>query len=898
MENGLSRNEDMTNQVQIEHYDSSRNDNYADYPRDKALPYFLNQCAQKFADKVAIKFHERGLTYKNLYENSNRLAKVLIEGGIKPGDVIGLALDRSPEMIISLLAILKSGAAYVPLDPEYPRDRIEFMLEDSAAKILLTSKKYKDHFTSNSTELLIEDALQKSEGYSEKEPEVNIAADSLAYILYTSGSTGKPKGVQIRHFNLVNFLLSMQKEPGMTAEDKILAVTTISFDIAGLELYLPLICGAQLILSNSETSKDGRLLLDLVKDENISFMQATPYTWRMMLEAGWENYLPIKILCGGEALPKDMVNKLTWRSSALWNMYGPTETTIWSTVKLIENDEDITIGKPIANTQVYILDENLNILPDGEIGELFIGGEGVALGYLNRAELTAERFIDDPFSDVAGSKIYRTGDLGKIKESGDIQCLGRIDHQVKVRGYRIELEEIEHALVKQPDVKEAVVIAREDTPGDPRLVGYVVLANSTETIDLKKQTHAWHEALMAVLPEYMVPDDFVLLTSIPITPNGKTDRKSLPKPDYNLITRSGEYVAPRTDVEKQLAEIWQELMGLDQISIFDNFFTLGGRSLVAVQIMARIEKLTGKRLPLATLFEHSTIEKLALVLQLDAKSITWESLVPIKPQGSKMPLYIVHGAGLNVLLFNALAMNMDEEQPVYGLQAKGLNGVDEPLDVMEDIAANYISEILAQNPTGPYALAGYSLGGTIAYEMARQLITMGKEVKMLAVFDTYAKQTDIFDPPVKRVLNSILLVIMKVLYTFVLFVQDPKRTIEYKSIIIKRMIIRTYWKLFKGNEQKREGFFAYDNEIDEASAKAKRNYFQKPLDIKVDLFRATTKTFYMSDFKYLGWRKFALKGVNVHDIPGEHNTIFAPPNDEKFAVILQQCLDRVSAAKS
>jgi len=673
-----------------------------------------------------------------------------------------------------------------------------------------------------------------------------------------------------------------------------LAVTTISFDIAGLELYLPLICGAQLILSNSETSKDGRLLLDIVKDENISFMQATPYTWRMMLEAGWENYLPVKVLCGGEALPRDMVNKLTWRCSALWNMYGPTETTVYSTVKLIVSDEDISIGKPIANTQVYIVDENSKNLTDGNIGEILIGGDGVAKGYLNRSDLTAEKFINDPFSGIPGNKLYRTGDLGKINESGDIQCLGRIDHQVKVRGYRIELEEIEHALAKQDNVKEAVVIAREDTPGDPRLVGYIVLAAGYDDSGLNTLTVAWQEALMAELPEYMVPNDFVLLTSIPITPNGKTDRKSLPKPDYNSINRTGEYVAPRTDIEKQLAEIWQELMGLDKISIFDNFFTLGGRSLVAVQIMARIEQITGKRLPLATLFEHSTIEKLALRLNVDSKSITWESLVPIKPNGAKMPLYIVHGAGLNVLLFNALAMNMDDEQPVYGLQAKGLNGVDEPLDVMEEIAANYITEIIAQNPTGPYALAGYSLGGTIAYEMAHQLIQMGKEVKMLAVFDTYAKQTDMYDPVLKRTVNRIWLFIMKFLYSFVLFAKDPKRTIEYKSTIIKRSIIRLFWQIFKGKEDKVEGFFAYDNEIDEASAKAKRNYYQKPLDIKVDLFRATKKTFYMGDFKFLGWRRFALKGVNVHDIPGEHNTIFAPPNDKEFAVVLQQCLDRVS----
>ena len=872
--------------------DFGPNDTFAVYSGEKTLPYFIEACVKKHPGKIAVAFNEQNLTYNDLSKKSNKLAKLLINSGVKPGDIVALALDRSHQMIISLLAILKCGAAYLPLDPEYPKDRVDFMLEDSSAKLLLTSKKYHNHFES-AHELLIEDAVEKMEGYSPDEPEVKLGGSDLAYILYTSGSTGKPKGVQIRHYNLVNFLLSMQKEPGMDNDDKLLAVTTISFDIAGLELYLPLITGAQLILTDSMTAKDGRLLLDLVKEKQVTFLQATPYTWRMMIEAGWTEHLPLKILCGGEALPKDLANKLIWRTNELWNMYGPTETTIWSTLKLINDVEDITIGKPIANTLVYILDSTLNKTGEGEIGEIFIAGEGVARGYLNRPELTEERFINDPFQDKAGEKMYRTGDLGKFMPGGDIQCLGRIDHQVKVRGYRIELEEIEQALLKLPEIKEAVVTAREDLAGDPRLVGYIVLHLNSKKEDFKLKTDSWQQALLGVLPEYMVPDDFVLMEAIPITPNGKTDRKSLPKPDYNVIARHGEYIGPRTDIEKQVAEIWEELMGLKKISIFDNFFELGGRSLVAVQIMARIEKETGKRFPLATLFEHATIEKLSLRLNVDAKSITWDSLVPIKPKGSKMPLYIVHGAGLNVLLFNALAMNMAEEQPVYGLQAKGLNGIDEPLDVMEDIAANYIAEILAQNPNGPYALAGYSLGGTIAYEMANQLMAMGKEVKVLAVFDTYAKQTDIYDPFAKRTFNRIWLFIMKLLYSFVLFFQDPKRTIEYKSLIIKRMIIRIFWKI-KARDQKQEGFFAYDNEIDEASAKAKRNYYQKPLNITVDLFRAKKRTFYMADFAYLGWREFALKGVNVHDIPGEHNTIFAPPNDEQFAVVLQQCLNRVA----
>jgi amino acid adenylation domain-containing protein len=873
---------------------SPLNNTAVDYPKDKALHHLIADQALKNPDKTALVFEERSLTFKNVNEAANKLAKHLLTYNIKTGDIIGLALDRSPEMVISLLAILKTGAAYVPLDPEYPKDRVEFMMEDSAAKILLTSEKFKGHFTSVAQEVLIEDALNKFDSYSADEPDTIVTGTDLAYVLFTSGSTGKPKGVQIKHHNLVNFLLSMAKEPGLTPADNLLAVTTISFDIAGLELFLPLLTGAKLIVTDAITAKDGRALLDLCLAQQITVMQATPYTWRVMLEAGWEQKLPLKILCGGEALPKDLINKLIARSLELWNMYGPTETTVWSTVKLILNDSDITIGKPVDNTQVYILDEKLNNFTDGTIGEIYIGGDGVAKGYLNRLELTNERFVDDIFSGVEGSKMYRTGDLGKIREDGEIVCLGRIDHQVKVRGYRIELEEIEQNLLKQHNVKQAVVIAREDVPGNPRLVAYVIVNEAIADADLKAQYEAWQKGLLDVLPEYMVPDDFVLMEVIPITPNGKIDRKALPKPDYGNIQRSGDFIAPRTANETLVAEIWQELMGIKSISIGDNFFELGGRSLVAVQIMARIEKETGKRLPLATLFEYATIEKLAARLDIDPASITWESLVPIKPSGSKMPLYIVHGAGLNVLLFNALAMNMDAEQPVYGLQAKGLNGIDEPLDVMEEIAANYIAEIIAKNPDGPYALAGYSLGGIIAYEMAKQLINAGKEVKMLAMFDTYADLSTAHDPAVKRALNKGVLLLKQIGHTFVLLAEDPKRTIEYKSLILKRRIIKMFWKLAPGKDEKKEGFFAYDNEIDEASEKALRNYVITPLNIAIELFRAKKRTFYMADFEFLGWGPFAKKGVHVHEIPGEHNTIFAPPNDKVFAVVLQECLDKVS----
>nr|WP_067062342.1 amino acid adenylation domain-containing protein [Mucilaginibacter sp. L294] len=868
------------------------NNTTVDYPKEKSLHGLIAESAAKCPDKIALSFHHTSLTYTELNNTANRLAHELVKKGVKPGDIIGIALDRSAELIISLLAILKTGAAYVPLDPEYPKDRIEFMLDDSGATILLTSAKYKGHFASNTTEVLIEDALTNSKNYSNDAPDVKVTGQNLAYVLYTSGSTGKPKGVQIAHHSLVNLMYSLQKAPGINSTDKMLAVATISFDIAGVDIYLPLSAGAQIILADAITAKDGRALLDIIRAQNVTILQATPYTWRMMLEVGWEEHLPIKVFCGGEAMAKDLAERLIPRSKEVWNMYGPTETTIYSIIKHVTDANDITIGWPVDNTQVYILDEEKNNLTNGEIGEIFIGGAGIAWGYLNRPELTAERFIDNPFAPA--EKIYRTGDLAKLKPDGDIVYLGRIDHQVKVRGYRIELGEIEHNLGKQGGIKQAVVIAREDTPGIPRLVAYVVLESGATGIPEKSTLDKWDTALFEVLPEYMMPDDYVLMDVIPSTPNGKIDRKALPKPDYSHINRSGEYVAPRTSNEKLVADIWEELMGLNEISIFDNFFQLGGRSLVAVKIMARLEQETGKRLPLATLFEYSTVEKLAARLEIDAEAITWESLVPIKPKGSKMPLYIVHGAGLNVLLFNALAMNMDEEQPVYGLQAKGLNGIDEPLDVMEEIAANYVDEIINHDPVGPYAVAGYSLGGLIAYEMAKQMLAMGKDVKMLAMFDTYADQTQIYDSWLKKKLTNGWFFVKQLAFTPVLLVQDPKRTIEYKSREIGRRIQKIYKNIFPDKVKKKEGFSAYTDDIHEKSLAAQRNYLLTPVNIAIELFRAKKHTFYMDDFKFLGWKPFALKGVNVHDIPGEHNTIFAPPNDKQFAKVLQECLDKAA----
>lgn len=860
------------------------------YPRETPLHKLIAKIASETPDQTAVSFNEQKTTYKKLNERANQLAAILIKNDVKKGDKVAFSMDRSAEMIISMLAIMKAGAVYIPLDPIFPINRINYMIEDSQAVVLLTSLNYKGKYQSNAKELVLEDEWLTIDEYPTTDPEVTVTGDDLVYILYTSGSTGMPKGVQIAQHNLVNFLYSMQKQPGLTPADKLLAVTTISFDIAGLELFLPLLTGAEIILADAATAKDGRALLDIIKHQGATVMQATPYTWRIMLEAGWNKETTLKAICGGEALPAELAERILTCASSLWNVYGPTETTIWSTVKEITSTDKITIGRPIDNTSIYILDKFLRPLGIGIPGEIYIGGDGVAKGYLNRGELTAEKFIVDPFTKIPGAKMYNTGDLGRFMPDGEIECLGRVDAQVKIRGYRIETGEIEYNLVNNTNIKEAVVLARPDSFGIDKLVAFVVVNKESAIQDEATQVQNWKETLRNSVPDYMVPDNFVVMDEMPLTPNGKVDKKVLAKHGISVVDTGHGFVAPRTDVEQMVAGIWKEYLGIDKIGVYDNFFELGGHSLIAVQVMTRIEKETGKRLPLAALFETSTVEKLALMLQMDGKSITWDSLVPIKPKGSKMPLYMVHGAGLNVLLFNTLAMNMADDQPVFGLQAKGLDGVEDPLETIEEIAAHYIDAIMKQNPNGPYALAGYSFGGIIAFEMAKQFEALGKEVKVLAMFDTYAYRSPHYDPVLTKLMKRTRFFKDKMMYALSSS-NGIKETFSDKQVSLKRRLKRAWWRLKYGKEQKQEGFFGYSNKIDEMNNLAERRYQLKPQNVAVEVFRAENRTFYMDDFEYLGWKPYALKGVHIHPIPGEHNTIFKAPNDKIFAQVLQKCLD-------
>ncbi|HSY54710.1 MAG TPA: non-ribosomal peptide synthetase, partial [Opitutaceae bacterium] len=434
--------------------------------------------------------------------------------------------------------------------------------------------------------------------------ELPLEPTNLAYVIYTSGSTGRPKGVQVTHRAVVNFLHSMSVEPGLTADDVLLAVTSLSFDIAGLELFLPLSLGAKIVIASREASADGAELVKLLSDCQPTIMQATPVTWRLLLGAGWTGSARLKILCGGEAMPRELATALLPKSREVWNMYGPTETTIWSTIYRVQSREgSVSIGRPIANTQVYVLDHNLNPVPAGVPGELYIGGLGLARGYLNRPELTAERFIRNPFSDDPRERLYKTGDSVRYRPDGNIEFYGRLDDQVKVRGYRIELGDVESALQKHPQVKEAVVVVRPDGTGENRLIAYLVMQDQSALTELPG-------FLRTKLPAYMVPAVFVPMAVFPVTPNGKVDRRALPDPAPIRPQLAVEFVAPRNPLEELLARTYATVLGLDRVGIHDNFFELGGASLSSLQITGNLHE-AGVPIPPAWIFEHQTIAELA-----------------------------------------------------------------------------------------------------------------------------------------------------------------------------------------------------------------------------------------------------------------------------------------------
>ena len=584
------------------------------YP-NSTIHSLFNEQAEIYPNSIALEFGDRQVTYAKLNIMSNQMANYFWSQGLRPGQFVAVSLDRTPELSASLLAILKCGAAYLPLDSKFPKTRLEFMLEDSQASFLLTSRSLSASLPSHSNTILIDDLLSSIDQYSVLPISVAVSNEANVYIIYTSGSTGKPKGVAVTHKNFVNLIYSIAIEPGINVDDKLLSITTISFDIACLELFLPLLKGATVVFADYETTRDGQLLLKLVQENGITILQATPTTWQMLLDSGWENRLAIKAFCGGEAMPLNLARDLIARCNSLWNMYGPTETTIYSIIKQIyADDELITIGFPIANTQIYLLNEQGQAAASGTIGEIAIGGDGVASGYWKRPELTAEKFILNPFSTELNSILYRTGDLGRLLPNGEIQCLGRIDNQVKIRGHRIELGEIEAALNSIYGIKQCAVIVSNYLGNEAKIVAYL------KTSELTKDDRQIHNILSKSLPEILLPSKYIWLDEFPITPSGKIDKKSLPTPEYVRPDSAPLIRKPRTIIEKEIAKVWIEELKLPIVGIDDNFFEMGGTSFLTQRVAAILRKSLKEKIPVATIYQYPTIASLSGYLATNNKS--------------------------------------------------------------------------------------------------------------------------------------------------------------------------------------------------------------------------------------------------------------------------------------
>jgi amino acid adenylation domain-containing protein len=584
------------------------NDTAAPYPDTRCVHHLIEAQAEQTPDAEAVRFGEVSLTYRELIRRANQLAHRLRALGVGPDTLVGVSVDRTHEMVVALLGVWKAGGAYVPLDPSYPTERLAFMAQDAGLRALITEASLLGAVPDPGCPVL---CLDRDRADIVSQPETTPAVDAtptqLAYVIYTSGSTGRPKGVLLEHRSVVNFLSSMQRTPGLANTDCLFSVTTLSFDIAGLELYLPLITGARVVLASRTVASDGMLLAEAIRESGATVMQATPATWRLLLESGWREGQGLKLLCGGEALPRQLATDLLATGAELWNMYGPTETTIWSTTYRVDPDRDpVPIGRPIANTMLYVLDEHRNPVPVNVAGELYIGGAGLARGYHHRPELTAERFVANPFVSEPGARMYRTGDQVRYRADGTVEYMGRLDTQVKVRGFRIELGEIESVLATHERVRQAVVVVREDVPGDQRIVAYLVTSPGAPLTMTELRT--W---LSDRLPQFMIPSAVVQLGQLPLTPNGKVDRKALPAPQGMAHESSTPFVSPHNAVEGAVADIWRTILRVDRVGTNDNFFDLGGHSLLVVQLQSKLRERFQSEVSLMELFRRPTVAAIA-----------------------------------------------------------------------------------------------------------------------------------------------------------------------------------------------------------------------------------------------------------------------------------------------
>jgi amino acid adenylation domain-containing protein len=828
------------------------NDTATKYP-DGVCAYTLFEAhAEQSPDAVAVISGDTRLRYDELNVRANQLAHHLISRGIGPKTLVGICLDRSPELPVAILGVQKAGAAYVPLDPSYPEARLAYMLDDAGAPLLLTRASLLSGLPDFSGELLcMDNAGEQLDHQSTANPEPAATTDNLAYIIYTSGSTGEPKGVEVTHAGLTNLVCWHIRAYQLDTADRITHLSGLGFDASVWDLWPCLAAGAGLYLIPEELRRSPPRLWSWIAAQGItlSFMP-TPLAEAALQEALPDGLALRVLLTGGDRLHGGLTDKaLPFR---VVNHYGPTENTVVATCADVDllTDGEPHIGKPIDNVHTYILDKQQQPVPVGIAGELYIGGNSLARGYHNQPALTAEKFIASPFSSDPAERLYRSGDRVRYLADGNIDFLGRVDEQIKLRGFRVVPGEIEAALCDLPNIEQAIVLLHDDIPGREQLIAYVT-GGPVDSASIRT-------ALKTRLPEFMVPTTIVPLDELPLTANGKIDRAALPAPDGSETT-SREKVMPRNKLELHLVKLWENLLGTEPVGVTDDFFALGGHSLLAARMFDEIKTLFGKELPLDTLwFGGATIEHLAQVISADESTVSWPTLIRIKSGGERPPLFCIHTQGGNLFHYDDLAGALAKDQPVYGLQACGVYGREAFHDSVEDIAAHCIEKMTERSPDGPHQIIGFSSGGIVAYEMAQQLLQAGRPPALVALVDTYP-------PHVRR--HGHYLRRMKELLS-----RENLRYFQERAYhaVMQPLKLGRYRQL---------------SSIGEAHRWAHWSYRPRPYPGDVALFLAEDSLNKTSN-PTLGWDKLIEK-LHVHKLPGSHAMMVKPPHVSKMTAVLE-----------
>ncbi|MBD2562853.1 MULTISPECIES: amino acid adenylation domain-containing protein [Nostoc] len=910
------------------------NNTQTDYPRDKSIHQLFEEQVERTPNAIAVEFvDERSeasrrvnqqLTYQQLNCRANQLAHYLKSLGVSADVLVGICVERSLDMVVGLLGILKAGGAYVPLDPNYPQERLAFMLEDAQVSVLLTQHSLLDKLPQHQAHQVYLDTDWQMISQSSQDNLISgVQANNLAYVIYTSGSTGQPKGVAMNQLALCNLILWQLQNNTISTGAKTLQFAPISFDVSFQEMFTTWFSGGTLFLITEELRRDTSALLGFLQEKAVERLFVPFVALQQLAEVAVGSELVNshlrEIITAGEQLQmtpaiSQWLSKLT--DCTLHNHYGPSESHVIITFTLNNSVETWPllppIGRPIANTQIYILDKYLQPVPVGVAGELHIGGVSLARGYLNRPELTQQRFIPNPFKRSRGAgeqgsrgetfnsdRLYKTGDLARYLPDGNIEYLGRIDNQVKVRGFRIELGEVEAVLSQYGDVEGCCIIAHEDTPGDKRLVAYLVAhQNSTPTISELRQF------LKAKLPDYMVPSTFVMLEEMPLTPSGKVDRRALPAPDLHS-NNSDKYVAPRNQVELELTQIWSRVLKVDKVGVKDNFFDLGGHSLLTPYLMAQIKKQFGKDIAIASLYQNPTIEQLATIVPFDSDSKSGSPLVILQPHGSKPPLFCLPGAAGYPFYLYDLARCLGSDQPFYSFQAIAPGEGEELITQVEDVAARYIQELLVVQPKGPYFLAGHSFGGKLAFEMAQQLLRKGHKVALVAILDTTApfhqKNPSAFDLDNTKWLAELADTIE------VVYGKNMDCSVETLQSMVWEDQLKYVLERLKNADilPPDDEITQLNNMVQRLKANAVVNYVpQEIYPTKITLLRAKenivkvdeSNSEVLSDILqdlHWGWSKFSAEPVNVHFVPGNHVTMMNLPHVQVLAEKLKACIEQV-----